>query len=56
VSLVVSDAGLLRYLVLCDAIEVVQKLYGQLLIPPGGEVILAPPQMAGVNSLSPQAA
>jgi predicted nucleic acid-binding protein len=33
VSLVVSDSGPLHYLVLCDAIQVVPKLYGQLVIP-----------------------
>jgi len=33
VSVVVSDTGPLHYLVLCDAIEVVPKLYGQLVIP-----------------------
>ena len=32
-SVVVSDTGPLHYLVLCDAIEVVPKLYGQLVIP-----------------------
>lgn len=31
--LVVSDSGPLHYLVLCEAIEVVPKLYGQLVIP-----------------------
>ena len=32
-SLVVSDSGPLHYLVLCEAIEVVPKLYGELVIP-----------------------
>ena len=32
-SLVVSDSGPLHYLVLCEAIEVVTKLCGQLVIP-----------------------
>jgi len=33
VSLVVSDSGPLHYLVLCEAIGVIPKLYGQLVIP-----------------------
>jgi predicted nucleic acid-binding protein len=33
VSLVVTDSGPLHYLILCRAIEVVSKLYGQLVIP-----------------------
>jgi predicted nucleic acid-binding protein len=33
VSLVVSDSGPIHYLVLCGAIEIVPKLYGQLVIP-----------------------
>ncbi len=32
-SLVVSDSGPLQYLVLCEAIEVIPKLYGQMVIP-----------------------
>jgi predicted nucleic acid-binding protein len=33
VSLVVSDSGPVHYLVLCGAIEIIPKLYGQLVIP-----------------------
>jgi predicted nucleic acid-binding protein len=33
VNLVVSDSGPVHYLVLCEAIEVIPKLYGQLVIP-----------------------
>jgi predicted nucleic acid-binding protein len=33
VSLVVSDSGPVHYLVLCEAIEVIPRLYGQLVIP-----------------------
>jgi predicted nucleic acid-binding protein len=33
VSLVVADSGPVHYLVLCGAIEIILKLYGQLLIP-----------------------
>ena len=32
-SLVVADSGPIQYLILCEAIEVLPKLYGQLLIP-----------------------
>ncbi len=32
-SLVVSDSGPVHYLILCEAIEVVPKLYGELVIP-----------------------
>jgi predicted nucleic acid-binding protein len=33
VSLVVSDSGPIHYLVLCEVIEVIPKLYGRLVIP-----------------------
>jgi predicted nucleic acid-binding protein len=33
VSLAVSDSGPLHYLVLCEAVGVIPKLYGQLVIP-----------------------
>ena len=32
-SLVVSDAGPVHYLVLCGAIEVIPKLYGKCVVP-----------------------
>ena len=33
-SLIVADSGPIHYLVLCEAIEVLPKLYGRLLVPP----------------------
>jgi predicted nucleic acid-binding protein len=43
VSLVVSDSGPVQYLVLCQAMEVLPKLYGQLVIPTAVSLELSHP-------------
>jgi predicted nucleic acid-binding protein len=50
VSLVVSDSGPVHYLVLCEAIEVIPKLYGQLVIPSAVAQELTHPQTPAVVS------
>jgi len=58
VSLIVSDTGPLHYLILCEAIDVLPKLYGRLIIPPAVVQELThphtPPSVSGWAAAPPQ--